>query len=83
MFTFIKKSNIIVIPKVVSRMQIFFGFNLLIHGSILCGTGRLQCFFWQSDLQTVLCWRDYGQSRTKIWNVAKKSDHLTASALAL
>ena len=31
MFTFIKKSNIIVIPKVVSRIQIFFGFNLLIH----------------------------------------------------
>ena len=26
-FTFIKKSNIIVIPKVVSRIQIFFGFN--------------------------------------------------------
>ena len=34
MFTFIKKSNIIVIPKVVSRIQIFFGFNLLIHGAI-------------------------------------------------
>ena len=50
---------------------------------ILCGTGRLQCFSWHSDLQTVLCWRDYGYSRTKIWNVAKKSDHLTASPLAL
>ena len=34
MSTFIKKSNIIVIPKVVSRIKIFFGFNLLIHGAI-------------------------------------------------
>ena len=53
------------------------------NNPILCGTGRLQCFSWHSDLQTVLCCRDYSQSRTKIWNVAKKSDHLTASALAL
>ena len=34
MSTFIKKSNIIVFSKVVSRIQKFFGFNLLIHGTI-------------------------------------------------